>query len=262
MKNPPPIDTRFAAGQGGAAGPGTRRAVVLLSGGLDSATAAAWAIAEGFTLTALSIAYGQRHAVELEAARDVARSLGIVDHVELAVDLAAFGASVLVDLAAAVPKGRSDAEIAHGIPATYVPARNTVFLSLALALAEARGAEAIVLGVNAIDYSGYPDCRPEYLAAFESLARLATKAGVEGHAPRIVAPLVSLSKAEIIRLGQVLGVDYRLTTSCYDPAPGGRPCGACDSCLLRAAGFAAAGLVDPRGVMGGVDGGGDGGVVR
>jgi 7-cyano-7-deazaguanine synthase len=251
MKNAPTIDTASAAGQGGDAGPGgaasgPRRAVVLLSGGLDSATAAAWALAEGLALTALSVAYGQRHAVELDAARDVARSLGIADHVVLTVDLAAFGGSSLVDPATAVPKGRSDAEIAHGIPSTYVPARNTVFLSLALALAEARGAEAIVLGVNAIDYSGYPDCRPEYLAAFEAVAALATKAGVEGHAPRILAPLVDRSKAEIIRLGHSLGVDYGLTTSCYDPLAGGRPCGACDSCLLRAAGFAAAGLADPR----------------
>jgi 7-cyano-7-deazaguanine synthase len=218
----------------------------LLSGGLDSATAAAWAIREGFTVTALSIAYGQRHAVELAAARAVAASLGITDHVELAVDLAAFGGSALVDHAVAVPKGRSDDEIADGIPVTYVPARNTVFLSLALALAETRGAAAIVVGVNAIDYSGYPDCRPEFLAAFETLAGLATKVGVEGHAPRILAPLVLLSKAEIIQLGNALGVDYGLTTSCYDPLPDGRPCGACDSCRLRAAGFAAAGLVDPR----------------
>jgi 7-cyano-7-deazaguanine synthase len=223
-----------------------RRAIVLLSGGLDSATAAAWAIREGFPVTALSVAYGQRHAIELAAARALAASLGITDHVELNVDLAAFGGSALVDPSVAVPKGRSDDEIAHGIPSTYVPARNTVFLSLALALAETRAAEAIVLGVNAIDYSGYPDCRPEYLAAFETLARLATKAGVEGHAPRILAPLVTLSKADIIRLGHSLGVDYGLTTSCYDPLAEGRPCGACDSCLLRAAGFAAAGLVDPR----------------
>ncbi len=242
MENLPTIDAAAAAGQGGA----KRRAVVLLSGGLDSATAAAWGRGEGYRLTALSVAYGQRHAVELGAARDVAAALGIADHVELAVDLAAFGGSALVDPAAAVPKGRSDAEIAHGIPATYVPARNTVFLALALALAETRGAEAIVLGVNAIDYSGYPDCRPEYLAAFERLAALATKAGVDGHAPRILAPLVSLSKAEIIRLGHSLGVDYGLTTSCYDPLPDGRPCSECDSCRLRAAGFAAAGLVDPR----------------
>ncbi len=223
-----------------------RRAVVLVSGGLDSATAAAWALREGYSVTALSVAYGQRHAIEIDAARAVAASLGITDHVVLAVDLAAFGGSALVDPGTAIPKGRSDAEMAHGIPATYVPARNTVFLSLALALAEARGAEAIVLGVNAIDYSGYPDCRPEFLAAFDTLARLATKAGIEGHAPQILAPLVMLPKAEIIRLGHSLGVDYGLTTSCYDPLPDGRPCGACDSCLLRAAGFAAAGIGDPR----------------
>jgi 7-cyano-7-deazaguanine synthase len=219
---------------------------VLLSGGLDSATAAAWAIREGFAVTALSIAYGQRHAVELAAAKAVAAALGITDHVELAVDLAAFGGSALVDKAVAVPKGRRDDEIACGIPVTYVPARNTVFLSLALALAETRGAAAIVVGVNAIDYSGYPDCRPEFLAAFETLARLATKVGVEGHAPKILAPLVLLSKAEIIELGHALGVDYGLTTSCYDPLPDGRPCCECDSCHLRAAGFVAAGLVDPR----------------
>jgi 7-cyano-7-deazaguanine synthase len=245
MRNDSTIDTAVSPGREGLA-PDRGRAVVLLSGGLDSATAAAWARAAGHPLTALSVAYGQRHAVELDAARDVARSLGIADHVVLTVDLAAFGGSSLVDPAAAVPKGRTDAEIAHGIPSTYVPARNTVFLSLALALAEARCADAIVLGVNAIDYSGYPDCRPEYLAAFDALAALATKAGVEGHAPRILAPLVSLSKAEIIRLGHGLGVDYGLTTSCYDPLTGGRPCGRCDSCRLRAAGFAAAGLEDPR----------------
>jgi len=241
MKNDPTIATAPAPGQGGAG-----RAVVLLSGGLDSATAAAWALREGYALTALSVAYGQRHAVELAAARAVGRALGVADHVELAVDLAAFGGSVLVDPAAPVPKGRSDAEIAGGIPATYVPARNTVFLALALALAEARGAEAIVIGVNAIDYSGYPDCRPEYLAAFERLAALATKAGVEGRGPRILAPLVALSKGEIVRLGHDLGVDFGRTTSCYDPGADGRPCGVCDSCRLRAAGFAAAGLVDPR----------------
>ena len=238
-------DPTIAAAAGTGAGR-PRRAVVLLSGGLDSATAAAWARREGYAISALSIDYGQRHAVELAAARDVAAAMQITDHVVLAVDLAAFGGSVLVDAAAPVPKGRSDAEIGRGIPATYVPARNTVFLSLALALAEARGAEAIVLGVNAIDYSGYPDCRPEYLAAFEALARLATKAGIEGHAPQLLAPLVSLSKADIIRLGHGLGLDYGLTSSCYDPGPDGRPCGGCDSCLLRAAGFAAAVLVDPR----------------
>jgi 7-cyano-7-deazaguanine synthase len=223
-----------------------RSAVVLLSGGLDSATAAAWAAREGFSLAALSIDYGQRHRVELDAARAVARALGIRDHVVLPIDLAAFGGSALVDTAIPVPKGRDDDAIAAGIPPTYVPARNTVFLALALAMAETRGAEAIVLGVNAVDYSGYPDCRPEFVAAFERLAALATKAGVEGRPTRILAPLQSLSKADIIRLGLDLGLDYGLTTSCYDPAADGRPCGACDSCLLRAAGFAAAGATDPR----------------
>ncbi len=225
---------------------GGKRGVVLLSGGLDSATAAAWAIGPGYTLAALSIDYGQRHAVELAAACDVAKALGTTDHVTLRVDLAAFGGSTLVDATAAVPKGRTDTEIGTGIPSTYVPARNTVFLSLALALAETREAEGIVLGVNAIDYSGYPDCRPEYLAAFQTLAALATKIGVEGHAPRLLAPLVEFSKSEIIRLGHSLGLDYGLTSSCYDPGPRGEPCGECDSCRLRAAGFAAAGLDDPR----------------
>lgn len=223
-----------------------RSAVVLLSGGLDSATAAAWAARAGFRLAALSIDYGQRHRVELDAARAVAHALGITDHVVLPIDLAAFGGSALVDAAIPVPKGRDESAIATGIPATYVPARNTVFLALALAMAETRAAEAIVLGVNAIDYSGYPDCRPEFVAAFEQLAALATKAGVEGRPTRILAPLQTLSKAEIIRLGLGLGLDYGLTTSCYDPAATGAPCGGCDSCLLRAAGFAAAGAADPR----------------
>jgi 7-cyano-7-deazaguanine synthase len=176
----------------------------------------------------------------------VARALGIADHVVVKVDLAAFGGSALVDPAIAVPHGRSDAEISHGIPATYVPARNTVFLSLALAMAETRGADAIVLGINAVDYSGYPDCRPEYLEAFARMATLATKAGVEGKPLEFLAPLVDLSKEAIIRLGLSLGLDYGLTTSCYDPLPNGRPCGTCDSCRIRAAGFAAAGAADPR----------------
>jgi 7-cyano-7-deazaguanine synthase len=231
-----------AAGQGS----GPRRAVVLLSGGLDSATAAAWAVARGLDLSALSIDYGQRHRVELDAARDVARALGIRDHVIARVDLAAFGGSALTDAAIPVPHGRPAEDIAHGIPPTYVPARNTVFLALALAMAEARGAAAIVLGINAVDYSGYPDCRPEYLAAFARMAALATKAGVEGRPCEFLAPLVDLSKEAIIRLGLALGLDYGLTTSCYDPRPDGRPCGDCDSCRIRAAGFAAAGAVDPR----------------
>jgi 7-cyano-7-deazaguanine synthase len=221
-------------------------AIVLLSGGLDSATAAAWARHRGYRLSALSFDYGQRHRVELAAAHEVAAALGIADHVVLKLDLAAFGGSALVDPGLPVPKDRSDTAIAHGIPVTYVPARNTVFLSLALAMAEARSAEAIVLGVNAIDYSGYPDCRPEFLAAFAEVARLGTKAGVEGRPIEIVAPLVLLSKAEIIALGISLGLDYRLTTSCYDPDADGRPCGRCDSCLIRAAGFHAVGASDPR----------------
>jgi 7-cyano-7-deazaguanine synthase len=221
-------------------------AVVLLSGGLDSATAAAWAADRGIRLAALSIDYGQRHRVELDAARDVARALGIADHVVVKVDLAAFGGSALVDASIAVPHGRSDAEISHGIPVTYVPARNTVFLSLALAMAETRGADAIVLGINAVDYSGYPDCRPEYLEAFARMATLATKAGVEGRPLEFLAPLVDLSKEAIIRLGLSLGLDYGLTTSCYDPLPNGRPCGTCDSCRIRAAGFDAVGAADPR----------------
>ena len=221
-------------------------AVVLLSGGLDSATAAAWATSKGYRLSALSIDYGQRHRCELDAAKNVAASLGISDHVVLPIDLAAFGGSALVDPSMPVPKNRSDADIGLGIPVTYVPARNTVFLSLALAMAETRGAGAIVLGVNAIDYSGYPDCRPEFLTAFQEVARLGTKAGVEGRSIELVAPLVTLSKAEIIRLGLSLGLDYGLTTSCYDPDSRGRPCGRCDSCLLRAAGFAAVGATDPR----------------
>lgn len=228
---------------------GAASAVVLLSGGLDSATAAAWAIDRGYRLSALSVDYGQRHRCELESARAVAGALGITDHAVIRVDLAAFGGSALVDAAIDVPKGRSDAEIGHGIPTTYVPARNTVFLALAMAMAETRGAEALVLGVNAIDYSGYPDCRPEFLDAFSKLAQLATKAGTEGKPLEIVAPLIDLSKEAIIRLGLSLGLDYGLTTSCYDPDDAGRPCGRCDSCLLRAAGFAAAGAVDPRAAM-------------
>jgi 7-cyano-7-deazaguanine synthase len=221
-------------------------AVVLLSGGLDSATAAAWASRQGYRLSALSLDYGQRHRVELDCARAVAASLGITDHVVLSVPLAAFGGSALVDPGIDVPKDRRADEMSGDIPATYVPARNTVFLALALAMAETRSAAAIVLGVNAIDYSGYPDCRPEYLDAFRRLAGLATRAGVSGDAPEILAPLVALTKAEIIRLGIELGIDYRLTTSCYDPDEEGRPCGRCDSCRLRAAGFAAAGTFDPR----------------
>lgn len=218
------------------------RAVVLLSGGLDSATAAAIGRSEGFDLYALTVAYGQRHHCEIESARAVARALGVVRHVELQVDLSTFGGSALTD-AIEVPKDR-DLE-ASGIPPTYVPARNTVFLALALAWAEALGAQDIYIGVNALDYSGYPDCRPEFVEAFERLAGLATKAGVEGARLQIHAPLMRMTKAEIIRRGLALGVDYGLTHSCYDPDASGRPCGHCDSCLLRAKGFAEAGVRDP-----------------
>lgn len=221
----------------------SRRAVVLLSGGLDSYTAAAMVAREGFQLYALTVRYGQVHAREIAAARDVARALDVLEHAELDVDLASFGGSALVG-DGPIPRDRDVARV-HDIPSTYVPARNTVFLSLALAWAEVTGAEAIVIGVNALDYSGYPDCRPEYLEAFERLAALATRAGVEGSAPRILAPLVRMSKAEIVRAGAALKLDYGLTHSCYDPAPDGRPCGRCDSCLLRAKGFAEAGIPDP-----------------
>jgi 7-cyano-7-deazaguanine synthase len=223
--------------------PAVFRAVVLLSGGLDSYTAAAAAKAEGYELYALSVRYGQLHAREIEAARAVARALGVARHVELSVDLAAFGGSALVG-DGAIPKDRA-LESDRSIPSTYVPARNTVFLSLALAFAEVTGATAIVIGVNALDYSGYPDCRPEYLEAFERVAALATKAGVEGRPLKILAPLVQLSKADIVRRGVALGLDYGLTHSCYDPLPSGAPCGRCDSCRLRAKGFAEAGVVDP-----------------
>jgi 7-cyano-7-deazaguanine synthase len=218
-------------------------AVVLLSGGLDSYTAAAIVKADGYRLYALSVRYGQVHAREIEAARAVAASLGVVRHVELSVDLAAFGGSALVG-DGVIPKDRA-LDDDRTIPATYVPARNTVFLSLALAWAEVVGAEAIVIGVNALDYSGYPDCRPEYLEAYERMASLATRAGVEGRPLTILAPLVRMSKAEIVRRGVALGLDYSLTHSCYDPLPSGAPCGRCDSCRLRAKGFAEAGLPDP-----------------
>ena len=228
-----------------------RKAVVLLSGGLDSATALAIARAEGFEAHALSFRYGQRHAVELEAARKVAAALGAAEHVVLDVDLRALGGSALTSDAAdpavpAVPKGRGAAEIGAGIPVTYVPARNTVFLSLALAWAETLGAADIFIGVNALDYGGYPDCRPEYIEAFQRMADLATRAGVEGKQRLMIrAPLTGMTKGEIIRRGTELGVDYSLTWSCYDPAPGGEACGACDSCALRLRGFAEAGLGDP-----------------
>ena len=218
------------------------RAVVLLSGGLDSYTAAAIARAQRFTLFALTIDYGQRHAHEIEAARAVGRALGVARHLELAVDLRAIGGSSLTS-DVAVPRDR-DLQAA-GIPSTYVPARNTIFLSLALGWAEVVGAGDIVIGVNALDYSGYPDCRPEFIGAFERLAALATRAGVEGGRFRVHTPLVALGKADIIRRGLELGLDYSLTHSCYDPSPAGRPCGACDSCVLRAKGFREAGVPDP-----------------
>jgi len=219
------------------------KAILLLSGGLDSYTAGAIAAKDGYALFALTVRYGQVHAREVEAARRVAAALGVARHAELHVDLGSFGGSALVG-DGQIPKDR-DVTAVHDIPSTYVPARNTVFLSLALAWAEVVGAEAIVLGVNALDYSGYPDCRPEYLEAFERLAALATKAGVEGTRFRILAPLLHLSKAAIIRAGLELDLDYGLTHSCYDPLPDGRPCGRCDSCLLRAKGFSEAGLADP-----------------
>jgi 7-cyano-7-deazaguanine synthase len=221
------------------------RAVVLLSGGLDSATALAIARNEGFQPYALSFRYGQRHGVELEAARRVAEVLGAVEHAVAEIDLRVFGGSALT-ADVAVPKGRSTAEMGEGIPVTYVPARNTIFLSFALAWAETLEASDIFIGVNALDYSGYPDCRPEYIHAFEQMANLATKAGVEGRQSlRIHTPLIELTKAQIIQRGLALGVDYGLTHSCYDPDQDGRPCGACDSCLLRAKGFAEASVPDP-----------------
>jgi 7-cyano-7-deazaguanine synthase len=233
---------------------------VLLSGGLDSYTAAAIMRQHGFDLYALSVRYGQRHGLELEAARAVAANLGVVEHREISVDLSTFGGSALTG-SSAVPKDRAVGRaVVHadvglrtpdsgipdsGIPITYVPARNTVFLSLALAWAEVLGATDLVIGANAIDYSGYPDCRPAFLEAFEHLAAVATKAGVEGASFRIHAPLLAMTKGEIIRRGLDLGLDYGLTHSCYDPAAGGGPCRRCDSCLLRAKGFEEAGAVDP-----------------
>ncbi len=221
------------------------RAVVLVSGGLDSATALAIAKSEGFRPYALSFRYGQRHAVELAAAREICRRAGVVEHAVVAIDLRFFGGSALTsDIP--VPKGRAPEAMAESIPVTYVPARNTIFLSYALAWAEVLGASDIFLGVNALDYSGYPDCRPEYVAAFEAMANLATRAGVEGtQRLRIHTPLISWSKREIIARGLALGVDYGLTRSCYDPDVEGGACGSCDSCLLRLKGFAENGLTDP-----------------
>jgi len=222
-----------------------RKAIVLSSGGLDSTTAMAIARQEGCEIYSLSFDYGQRHALELEAAQRVAKALGAKQHLVVDVDLAKIGGSALTD-DIAVPKGRSEQEMEREIPVTYVPARNTIFLSYALAWAEMLGASDIFTGVNAIDYSGYPDCRPEYIEAFEHMANLATKAGAEGKIEiKIRTPLIRMTKAEIIQKGTELGVDYSITHSCYDPSPQGRACGQCDSCLLRKRGFTEAGIPDP-----------------
>jgi 7-cyano-7-deazaguanine synthase len=218
-----------------------KNAVVLLSGGLDSATTLALARHDGYACHCLSVDYGQRHRAELDAAKRVAAALGAAEHRVIALDLTAFGGSALTDRAIDVPVGG----VSEGIPVTYVPARNTIFLSLALAYAEVRGAADIFFGANAVDYSGYPDCRPEFMRAFEALANLATKAAVEGAKLVLHTPIIDLSKAEIVRRGNALGVDYALTVSCYQATDDGRACGVCDSCRLRRAGFEAAGLPDP-----------------
>ncbi|MFV1356922.1 7-cyano-7-deazaguanine synthase QueC [Mycolicibacterium fortuitum] len=219
-------------------------AVVLLSGGLDSTTVLAIAKDQGYEPYALSFRYGQRHEVELEAARRVAASQGVARHVVAEIDLRVFGGSALTaDID--VPKHDNSFELGDEIPSTYVPARNTIFLSFALAYAETVGAQDIFIGVNALDYSGYPDCRPEYIAAFQQMANLATRVGVEGAALTIHTPLIAMTKAEIVRAGSALGVDYGLTSSCYDPSQSGQPCGRCDSCLLRLKGFEEAGMTDP-----------------
>ncbi|MDR3690379.1 MAG: 7-cyano-7-deazaguanine synthase QueC [Fimbriimonas sp.] len=224
--------------------PEFRKCVVLLSGGLDSATCLAIAKSRGFEPCALTVLYGQRHRVEVDAAKRVATSLGVTDHRFVSVDLGQIGGSALTaDID--VPKSRNELEMSAEIPVTYVPARNTVMLAIALGFAEVVGAQDIFVGVNAVDYSGYPDCRPEFVEAFERMAGLATKAGVEGRAMHIHAPLIHLKKAEIIQEGMKLGVDYGLTHSCYDPDERGHPCGACDSCLIRSAAFESLGLVDP-----------------
>ena len=220
------------------------KAIVLLSGGMDSATVLALAKRDGCEVHALTFRYGQRHAIEIDAARRIAERAGVARHVIMDIDLRAFGGSALTaDIA--VPKDRNADEMARGIPITYVPARNTVFLSFALAWAEAVGASDIFLGVNALDYSGYPDCRPEYIQAFERMAQLATKAGVEGTTLTIHTPLIAMTKAEIVRTGLALGVDFGETRTCYDPSPAGEACGACDACLLRLKGFAEARVKDP-----------------
>jgi len=222
----------------------SKKAVVLLSGGLDSTTVLAMAKADGFEPVCLAVSYGQRHAVELERARRVTQAMGVKDFRVVTVDLRQVGGSALTaDID--VPKDRPEGEMSHGIPITYVPARNALFLSLALGLAEVVEASVIYIGVNAVDYSGYPDCRPEFIRAFEQMATLATKAGVEGTRFEVRAPLSGMTKADIIRAGVKLGVDYSMTHSCYDPDPEGRACGRCDSCVLRRRGFEQAGVADP-----------------
>ena len=222
----------------------TKKAVLLLSGGIDSTTTLAIALSEGYDAYAMSFRYGQRHEVELACAENIAKAMGVKQHSVVDIDLRAFGASALTaDID--VPKHRSDAEMGEGIPITYVPARNTIFLSYALAWAEVLAADTIFIGVNAVDYSGYPDCRPEYIRAYETMANLATRAGVEGETELVIrTPLIDKTKAEIIQIGAQLGVDYGITLSCYDPGADGSACGSCDSCLLRKRGFAEAGIPD------------------
>ncbi|MBF6567594.1 MAG: 7-cyano-7-deazaguanine synthase QueC [Candidatus Binataceae bacterium] len=221
-----------------------RKAVVLLSGGLDSTTTLAIALRDGYEVSAITFRYGQRHEIEVNAARQIAQRMGVTHHVIAEIDLRVFGGSALTS-AIAVPKDRPAQGLAQDIPITYVPARNTIFLSFALAQAEVSGSNDIFIGVNALDYSGYPDCRPDYIEAYQRMANLATKAGVEGHRLTIHTPLIDLTKAETIQLGLALGVDYALTISCYDPSPAGEACGHCDSCILRLKGFAEAGRRDP-----------------
>jgi len=222
-----------------------KKAVVLVSGGLDSATVLAIAKSEAYQCYALSMDYGQRHKIELERAKAVSIAQGAIDHKVVRIDIGDFGGSALTDNSITVPTQHTESVSDNDIPVTYVPARNTVFLSVALGWAEVLGASAIFIGANAVDYSGYPDCRPEYISAFQALANLATKAGVEGDEISVKAPLINLTKAEIIKTGLALGVDYSLTLSCYNPATNGAVCGECDSCQIRQAGFAAAGILDP-----------------
>ena len=223
-----------------------KNAVVLLSGGLDSTTVLAIAQSQGYRCHALTMQYGQRHAIEIDAARVIAAKMGVAKHIVMPIELRQFGGSALTSSDLAVPKDRPLDEMSHGIPVTYVPARNTIFLSFALAWAETLGAVDLFVGVNALDYSGYPDCRPEYIEAFERLANLATKIGVEGARFKVHTPLIDMTKAYIVKRGLELGVDFGLTTSCYDPAPDGKACGRCDSCQLRLKGFAENQTSDPR----------------